>query len=72
MLLKATFHDAILVADLVCDHVCDLDSVMEFGYLQNVVEKTRETTPALSKLGIPDSEHTTYIHRQLGSAVVCD
>jgi len=47
MLLKATLHYAIQVAELVCDHVCDLDSVMEFGYLQNVIEKTRETTPAL-------------------------
>ena len=72
MLLKATFHYAIQVADLVCDHVCNLDSVMEFGYLQNVIQKTRETTTALSKLNITDSEHTTYIHRQLCSAAVCE
>ena len=48
MLPKATFHYAILVAELVCDHVCNLDSVMEFGYLQNVIEKTRENTTALA------------------------
>jgi len=34
--LKAKFHYAIQVADLVCDLVCymvaDMDNVMEFGY----------------------------------------